>query len=111
MPTRVYNKLRPQDVLGTLIADEDEPPRNVHVCSQCKQENPKDLTFCVCCGAPLVELPAAAVLKQFHADREAQEELRTLREKMVVIEGVLQGLLKVEGFDELLKKAVKQPPE
>jgi site-specific recombinase XerD len=105
MPTRVYNKLRPQDVLGTLIADENESPRNVHICSQCKQENPRDLTFCAWCGAPLVELPATAVLEQFHADQEAREELKVMREKMTEIESMLQELRKVEGFDEFLKKA------
>ncbi|MGD2250695.1 MAG: tyrosine-type recombinase/integrase [Candidatus Methanofastidiosia archaeon] len=107
MPTRVYNKLRPQDVLGTLIADEDEMPRNIHVCAQCKKENPKDMTFCAWCGAPLVELPAAAVLEQFHADKESQQELTVLKEKMITIESILQELVNVEGFDKILKKAAK----
>jgi hypothetical protein len=56
-------------------------PRNIEICSQCQKENPKDLTFCAWCGAPLVELPASVTLKQFHADREAQGELEVLRKK------------------------------
>ncbi|MGD2248797.1 MAG: tyrosine-type recombinase/integrase [Candidatus Methanofastidiosia archaeon] len=79
MPTTVYNKLRPQDVLETLIEEEDEQPRNIEVCPQCQKENPNDLTFCAWCGTPLVELPATATLEQFHADKEAQEELERLK--------------------------------
>ena len=82
MPTKVYNKLRPQDVLGTLIKDEGEPPRNIHNCPKCQKENPEDYVFCAWCGAPLVDLPAAATLEQFHADQKAHEEFEEMKEKM-----------------------------
>jgi site-specific recombinase XerD len=108
MPTTVYNKLRPQDVLETLIEEEDEQPRNIEICPQCSKENPRDLTFCAWCGAPLVELPASATLKQFHADQEAQKELEELREKMVRIENVLMSMAKLPGFHEMLEEAAEK---
>ena len=111
MPTQVYNKLRPQDVLGTLIKEDDEPERDIFTCPECKRENPKDMKFCAWCGAPLVELPASAVLDQFHTDREAQNELEELREKMAKIEKMLTNMARVSGFNELLQEAAKLPPE
>jgi site-specific recombinase XerD len=114
MPTRVYNKLRPQDVLETLIEEEDEHPRNIEICPQCSKENPKDLTFCAWCGAPLVELPASATLKQFHADQEAQKELETLREendtlseRLDEIDKVLFAIRQVPGINEIIQNAAK----
>jgi hypothetical protein len=108
MPTQVYNKLRPQDVLGTLIKDTDEPPRNIYVCPQCKRENPKDLTFCAWCGAPLVELPAAATLEQFHADKKAQKELEEQKERLAEIERMLRVMIKLPGFEKLIEEAAEQ---
>jgi len=114
MPTTVYNKLRPQDVLETLIEEEGEQPRNIEICPQCQKENPKDLTFCAWCGAPLVELPASATLKQFHADQEAQEELEALRKenetlgnRLDEIEKVLSAMKQVPRIDKVIQKAVE----
>ncbi len=108
MSTTVYNKLRPQDVLGTLIKEEGNEPRDVRICSQCQKENPKDQTFCVWCGTPLVELPASATLEQFHADQKAHEEFEELREKMGKIEKVLSDLVQLPGFEKLMEDAVKK---
>jgi hypothetical protein len=114
MPTRVYNKLRPQDVLETLIEEEDEQPRNIEVCPQCQKENPKDLTFCAWCGAPLAELPATATLEQFHADQKAQEELEGLRkeneqltERLDRIEEVLSAMRQMPGIERVIQRAVE----
>jgi site-specific recombinase XerD len=105
MATTVYNKLRPQDVLGTLIREEEGEPRNILVCPSCGRENPRDKTFCVWCGKSLVELPAASVLEQFHTDKKAQEKLEDLTEKMTQIETLLSALQQVPGFDQMVKKA------
>ena len=114
MPTTVYNKLRPQDVLETLIEEEGGQPRNIEICPQCSKENPKDLTFCAWCGAPLVELPASATLKQFHADQEAQKELETLRkendtlsERLDEIDKVLFAIRQLPGIDEIIQNAAE----
>jgi site-specific recombinase XerD len=107
MPTRVYNKLRPQDVLETLIKEEDEQLRDVLVCSHCKKENPKDLTFCAWCGSPLVDLPAAVTLERFHADQTAQRELDGLKEKMERIDKILSALEKIPGFYQMLEESAK----
>ncbi len=114
MPTTVYNKLRPQDVLETLIEEEDEQPRNIEICPQCQKENPKDLTFCAWCGAPLVELPATVTLEQFHADQKAQKELEELKEqnqmlmeKLGEIDEMLSVMRQMPGFRDLLKEAAK----
>lgn len=109
MPTEIYNKLRPQDYLETLVTEGEQKKSFSNVCPECKQENPKDHTFCAWCGAPLIELPASATLKQFHADQRANEELTELREKMATIENILGKLLEVNGFDKLLEEAAKQP--
>ena len=108
MSTTVYNKLRPQDVLGTLIKDESTAPRNVHTCSQCQKENPKDQTFCVWCGSPLVELPASATLEQFHADSKTQKELDEMKEKLDKIEKLLTVMGQLPGFDKFLEEAAQQ---
>jgi site-specific recombinase XerD len=108
MSTTVYNKLRPQDVLGTLLVDEDEDPRNVSVCPQCKKENPEDHTFCVWCGAPLVELPASVTFKQFHADQKAQKDLEEMREKMNRIEKILSDMVHLPGFGKFMEEAVRK---
>ncbi|MBU7047913.1 MAG: tyrosine-type recombinase/integrase, partial [Theionarchaea archaeon] len=114
MPTTVYNKLRPQDVLETLIEEEGGQPRNIEICSQCSKENPNDLTFCAWCGAPLVELPASATLKQFHADQEAQKELEILRkendtlsERLDEIDKVLFAIRQLPGINEIIQNAAK----
>jgi hypothetical protein len=108
MSTTVYNKLRPQDVLGTLIVDEHEDRRNVCICSQCQKENPKDQTFCVWCGTPLVELPASATLERFYADQKAHEELENMREKMAKIEKMLSVMAELPGFGNLMEEAAKK---
>ncbi|KYK38475.1 MAG: hypothetical protein AYK18_07320 [Theionarchaea archaeon DG-70] len=107
MPRKVYNKLRPQDHLEALIRSDDEEERNIRICSQCNKENPNIETFCAWCGAPLVELPASATLEQFHADREAQEELEDLREKMAKVEELLGNMVEVPGFEKIMEKAAK----
>lgn len=108
MPTTVYNKLRPQDVLGTLVKDEEEEPRNINVCSGCHRENPKDQTFCVWCGTPLVELPATATLNQFHADQKAQDELNELRRKLTKVEGMLSAMRESPMFRKMLEEAAEK---
>lgn len=108
MPTTVYNKLRPQDVLGTLIKDEEKESRDILVCSKCQKESPKDQTFCVWCGAPLVELPASATLSQFHADQKTQKEFEEMKEKLGKIEKILGEMVELPGFSKLMEKAVKK---
>lgn len=108
MATSVYNKLRPQDVLQKLIKNNGQKKRHIHICPECKKENPKDQRFCAWCGAPLVELPASATLEQFHADRKAQKELEELREKMAKVEKMLSDMAKVPGFEQLMEEAAKK---
>ena len=105
MPTTVYNKLRPQDVLGTSIKEGEGPPRNIHNCPKCQKENPEDYVFCAWCGAPLVELPASATLEQFHADQRAHEEFEEMREKLGKIEKVLSDMVQLPGFERLMEEA------
>lgn len=108
MSTTVYNKLRPQDVLGTLITDESGEPRNVRICPQCQKDNPKDQTFCVWCGAPLVVLPASATLEQFHADKRAQDELGEPRKKLAKVEEILSDLVEIPAFEKIMEEAAKK---
>lgn len=110
MPTTVYNKLRPQDVLETLIKDEEGPPRNIHECPKCQKENPEDYVFCAWCGAPLVELPASATLEQFHTDQKAHEELEEVKEKLGKIERILGNLLQLPGFEKLIEEVAEKRP-
>ena len=110
MPIHVYNKLCPQDLLEALINDEDGDQRNIYVCSQCRRENPRDFAFCGWCGAPLIELPASATLKQFHADQEAQKELEELRERLADIEKMMKVMVQLPEFDKLIEVAAKQSP-
>ncbi len=49
MPTEVYNKLRPQDYLETLVQGNEDNKRDISVCPECKKDNPKDKAFCVWC--------------------------------------------------------------
>lgn len=114
MPTTVYNKLRPQDVLETLIDEGDVQHRSAQVCPHCQRENPGDLTFCAWCSSPLVELPATATLNQFHADQKAQEELirmkkenEVLGERLSEIERVLSAMRKLPDIGEIIQKAAE----
>lgn len=108
MPTQVYNKLRPQDHLKTLIKEEgEERERDINICADCKRENPRDFTFCAWCGAPLTELPITATLKRFYADQEAQEEFNKMREKMTKIEKILSNMEKIPGFYQILEQATR----
>jgi len=107
MPTRVYNKLRPQDYLETLIDDRTGQERDILICPGCGRENPSDLVFCTWCSTALAELPASATFKQFHADMNAQTELETLKTQMKEINIVLTALRKVDSFQEMLKKAAE----
>jgi hypothetical protein len=107
MPTTVYNKLRPQDHLKTLI--EEEPrKRDIIVCPQCAKENPSDKSFCVWCGATLREFLMADTLKQFHADQKAQEEFEEMRKKMAEMEKVMKVMVKMPGFEKLVEEAAEQ---
>lgn len=108
MPTTIYNKLRPQDYLETLVKTEEKDHRNVHVCSQCNRENPIDLVFCAWCSAPLVELPMSATVGRFHADQEAQKELDELRKKMTKLEEILGDMAELPGFEKLLEEAAQK---
>ena len=111
MPTKVYNKLRPQDHLSTLIRSDIEEERKGRTCPGCGRKNSGKETFCAWCSTPLVELPASATLKQFHADQEAQEELEELRDQMARVRNMLANMRRVPGFDELMEKAAELPPE
>ena len=107
MPAKVYNKLRPQDHLETLI--EDKPRnRNIIICSQCGKENPSDKSFCVWCRAALKESLMADTLKQFHADQKAQKELEEMREKLGKIEKILSDMVQLPGFERLMEEAAEK---
>jgi site-specific recombinase XerD len=109
MPTKVYNKLRPQDHLKTLI--EEEPrERNIIVCPQCAKENPGDKSFCVWCGATLKESLMADTIKQFHADQKAQKEFEEMRERLSEMEKMMKVMVNLPGFDKLVKEAAEQFP-
>ncbi|MBU7046337.1 MAG: tyrosine-type recombinase/integrase [Theionarchaea archaeon] len=111
MPTEVYNKLRPQDYLETLVKSKSDKGRDVLVCPQCGRENPKDKNFCVWCSVPLKDSLMADTVKRFHADQEAQKELEELREKMVEMEKVMNKMMNLQEFDKMVKEAVEQPSQ
>ena len=111
MPTQVYNKLRPQDYLETLINSKSKQKRDVLICPQCGKENPQDKNFCVWCSAALKDSLMADTVKRFHADQEAQKELEDLREKMAKMEELLSNMVKVPGFEKMMEEAVKQRSE
>ena len=108
MPTQVYNKLRPQDYLETLINSKTKQERDIQICPQCGKENPKDKNFCVWCSVPLKDSLMADTVKRFHADQEAQKELEEMRKKMTEMETVLKVMAELPEFDKLIKKAAKQ---
>ncbi|KYK37888.1 MAG: tyrosine-type recombinase/integrase [Theionarchaea archaeon] len=107
MPTQVYNKLRPQDYLETLLNSKSKKKRDIQICPQCGKENPKDKNFCVWCSHALKESLMADTVKRFHADQEAQKELEELREKMTKMEELLKNMVKVPGFEKMMEKAAK----
>jgi hypothetical protein len=105
MPTQVYNKLRPQDYLETLINSKSKKERDIQVCPQCGKENPKDKNFCVWCSHALKESLMAETVKRFHADQNAQKELEELRGQMADVEKMLNVMVKIPGFDKLVEEA------
>jgi len=107
MPTQVYNKLRPQDYLETLINSKSKKKRDIQICPQCGKENPKNKNFCVWCSHALKESLMADTVKRFHADQTAQKELEELREKMVKMEELLSKMVKVPGFEKFMEEAVR----
>jgi len=107
MPTQVYNKLRPQDYLETLLNSKSKKKRDIQICPQCGKENPKDKNFCVWCSHALKESLMADTVKRFHADQEAQKELEELREKMTRMEELLKNMVEVPGFEKMMEKAAK----
>ena len=107
MPTQVYNKLRPQDYLETLVKSTSNKERDIIVCPECGKENPKDKNFCVWCSAALKDSLMADTVKRFHADQEAQKELEELREKMAKVEKLLGNMAKVPGFEKMMEEAVE----
>jgi len=107
MPTQVYNKLRPQDYLETLVKSTSSKERDIIVCPECGKENPKDKNFCVWCSAALKDSLMADTVKRFHADQKAQEELKELREKMATMEELLKNMVKVPGFEKMMEEAVE----
>ena len=111
MPTQVYNKLRPQDYLETLVKSKSDKGRDVLVCPQCGRENPKDKNFCVWCSVPLKDSLMVDTVKRFHADQEAQKELEELREKMVEMEKLVNKMMNLQEFDKMVEEAVEQPPQ
>ncbi len=111
MPTQVYNKLRPQDYLETLINSKSKQKRDVLICPQCGKENPQDKNFCVWCSAALKDSLMADTVKRFHADQEAQKELEDLREKITKVERILSNMVKVPELEKIIGEAVKQHSE
>ncbi|MBU7030793.1 MAG: tyrosine-type recombinase/integrase, partial [Theionarchaea archaeon] len=107
MPTQVYNKLRPQDYLETLINSKSKKERDIQICPQCGKENPQGKNFCVWCSHALKESLIADTVKRFHADQTAQKELEDLREKMVKVEELLSKMVNVPGFEKFMEEAVK----
>lgn len=108
MPTQVYNKLRPQDYLKTLVKSKSDKERDVLVCPKCGKENPKDKNFCVWCSIPLKDSLMADTVKRFHADQEAQKELEELREKMTEMETVMKVMTELPEFEKLIEKAARK---
>jgi integrase len=111
MPTQVYNKLRPQDYLETLINSKSKQERDVQICPQCGKENPLDKNFCVWCSHALKESLMADTVKRFHADREAQKELEELRGKVTEMEKAMKVMIELPGFDKLVEKVAKESSE
>jgi len=107
MPTQVYNKLRPQDYLETLINSKSKKVRDIQICPQCGKENPQDKNFCVWCSHALKESLMADTVKRFHADQAAQKELEELREKMTKMEELLSRMVNVPGFGKFMEEAVR----
>jgi hypothetical protein len=105
MPTQVYNKLRPQDYLETLINSKSKQERDIQICPQCGKENPKDKNFCVWCSHALKVSLMAETVKRFHADQDAQKELEELRGQMADVEKMLKVMVKIPGFDKLIEEA------
>jgi integrase len=108
MPTQVYNKLRPQDYLETLINSKSKKERDIQICPQCGKENPIDKNFCVWCSHALKESLMADTVKRFHADQKAQEELEEMREKMAEMERMMKIMTKMPGFDNLVDETAKE---
>jgi integrase len=108
MPTQVYNKLRPQDYLETLINSKSKQERDIQICPQCGKENPQDKNFCVWCSHALKESLMADTVKRFHADQEAQKEFEDMREKMAEMEKMIQVMVKMPGFDKLIEEAAEK---
>jgi len=108
MPTQVYNKLRPQDYLETLINSKSKQKRDILICPNCGKENPKDKNFCVWCSYALKESLMAETVKRFHADQKTQKELEDLREKMDRMEKLLSGMVSTPGFEKVMEEVVKQ---
>jgi integrase len=108
MPTQVYNKLRPQDYLETLIHSQSKQERDIQVCPQCGKENPQDKNFCVWCSHALKESLMVNTVKKFHADQGAQKELVELREKMTEMEKVMKVMAEMPGFAKLVEKAAEE---
>jgi site-specific recombinase XerD len=111
MPTQVYNKLRPQDYLETLINSKSKNERDIQVCPQCGKENPLDKNFCVWCSHALKESLMADTVKRFHADQEAQKELEELRGKVTEMEKAMKVMIEIPGFDKLVEKVAKESSE
>jgi integrase len=107
MPTQVYNKLRPQDYLETLINAKSKQERDILACPNCGKENPTDKNFCVWCSYALKESLMAETVKRFHADQKAQKELENLREKMDRMEKLLSGMVNTPGFEKVMEEASK----
>jgi site-specific recombinase XerD len=106
MPTQVYNKLRPQDYLETLVKSTSAKKRDVILCPECGKENPEDKNFCVWCSAALKDSLMADTVKRFHADQEAQKELEDLREKMSKMEDLLSTMAEIPAFKKMVDEAV-----
>jgi site-specific recombinase XerD len=111
MPTEVYNKLRPQDYLETLINAKSKQKRDILMCPNCGKENPKDKNFCVWCSYALKESLMAETVKRFHADQKVQKELEEMREKMDRMEKLLSGMVGTPGFENVMEEVVKQERE
>jgi integrase len=111
MPTQVYNKLRPQDYLETLINSKSKQERDIRVCPQCGKENPQDKNFCVWCSYALKESLMVNTVKKFHADKESNKELKELREKLTEMEKVMKVMTEIPEFDKLVEKAANKSSE
>ena len=107
MPTQVYNKLRPQDYLETLIEEEGGKQRDIQTCPECGRENPKDLYFCVWCSCALDRSVMAETIEQFHADQKTQKEFQEMKDRLEKMEAILSGLVKIPGFHQIIEEAVK----